>query len=290
MIQLLFNEQFKKTRFDSRLQWFNPPTLWAVEAKQSTLVVSPDPHTDFWQQTHYGFRADNGHFLYARVEGDFILTTRVRYRPLHQYDQAGLMVRISPTCWLKASVEYEPEGPARLGAVVTNNGYSDWSTQPFPRRRRDYWLRIRREGCDYIVETSEDGSFWFQIRLARLLEDKPGAEVSCGLYACSPSGGGFVTEFDFLSVELGRLENRVQKAAPPPPDIRRHTDAQGHPDEMLSTTQVADMLLVRPSILAKQARDGLIPGAKQVDGRWLIPRSSLDQITGRKSGRRVPRR
>lgn len=39
---------------------------------------------------------------------------------------------ISENCWLKTSLEYIPEGPSHLGAVVTNNGYSDWSTQDYP--------------------------------------------------------------------------------------------------------------------------------------------------------------
>lgn len=293
MTRLLFSEHFKKSRFDTRLEWLNPPELWAIEPGQPALVVSPNPNTDFWQETHYGFRADNGHFLFARVDGDFVITTKIRYRPLHQYDQAGLMIRISPTSWIKASVEYEPEGPSRLGAVVTNNGYSDWSTQPFPRRRREFWLRIRREDTDYIVETSEDGSHWVQIRLARLLDDKAGSTVSCGLYACSPTSGGFVAEFDFLAVERGRLpatESRYPQSAPPaPPPAKGKKSAKVDDDELLTTTEVADMLLIRPSILAKQAREGMIPGAKQVEGRWMIPKSSIDLITGRKSGRRAPR-
>lgn len=49
--------------------------------------------------------------------------------------QTGLMVEISPSCWLKCSVESgagEPGRPSQLGVVVTNAGFSDWSTQDFP--------------------------------------------------------------------------------------------------------------------------------------------------------------
>lgn len=34
--------------------------------------------TDFWQGTHYRFRADNGHALLAEAAGDCMLETRVR--------------------------------------------------------------------------------------------------------------------------------------------------------------------------------------------------------------------
>lgn len=42
------------------------------------------------------------------------------------------MVQCSPSCWLKASVEAGGPGqPGQLGVVVTNSGFSDWSTQDF---------------------------------------------------------------------------------------------------------------------------------------------------------------
>src|SRR5262249_41045207 len=101
-------------------------------------------------------------------------------------------------------VEYELDGPSRLGAVVTNYGYSDWSTQAFPPGPGAVWLRVRREGDDYLVDASRDGRVWEQIRLAHLHEGR-GAAVACGLYACSPRGAGFVAEFDSLTIDSGRL-------------------------------------------------------------------------------------
>ena len=112
------------------------PARWAVRPA-GRLRIEPEAGTDFWRKTHYGFEADNGHFLFAEVTGDFVLSTHVRFHPAHQYDQAGLMVRASPSSWLKASVEHEPGGPDRLGAVVTNHARSDWSTQNFPALVRE---------------------------------------------------------------------------------------------------------------------------------------------------------
>jgi hypothetical protein len=166
--------------------------------------VEPEAATDFWQRTHYGFEADNGHFLFTEVGGDFILTAHARFRPVHQYDQAGVMVRVSPSCWLKASVEHEPAGPSRLGAVVTNYAYSDWSTQGFASGPGEVWLRVRREGDDYLIDASPDGATWEQIRLAHLHEGR-GPAVACGVYACSPKGAGFVAEFTDLTINAGRL-------------------------------------------------------------------------------------
>src|ERR1051326_7462188 len=112
---MILNEVFNQPTLDSKLRWFNPPPHWAIDSH--ALVVQPGAPTDFWQQTHYGFRADTGHFLFAEVSGDFTIATKVRFQAKHQYDQAGLMLRNGPFCWLKASVEHEPDRADRLGAV-----------------------------------------------------------------------------------------------------------------------------------------------------------------------------
>ena len=185
--------------------WHCEPHWWSLE--NDRLRIEPDARTDFWQRTHYGIQADNGHFLYWELIGDFVLSARVLFQPVHQYDQAGIMVRVSADCWLKSSVEFEPSGSNRLGAVVTNHGFSDWSAQDFPPDIGEVWLRLRREADDYIVDASRDGEQWSQLRMAHL-HDGGGAQVACGVYACSPKSGGFACEFTELSLTAGRLRER----------------------------------------------------------------------------------
>ena len=203
MNAILIQELFDNQTFDPRLRWYNPPQTWHIE--HSCLVIAPDAKTDYWQKTHYGFVADNGHFLFAEVTGDIVMTTHVRFHPANQYDQAGLMVRISSHCWLKTSVEYEPHEPNRLGAVVTNDGYSDWSTQDFPKDHHELLLRVRREKNDYFVEYAipslQSDHPWTQIRMAHLHEDDGKRPIECGLYACSPKATGYMAEFEFLKIE-----------------------------------------------------------------------------------------
>jgi len=199
MTQIVLNERFLGPALDGRLRWFNPPPAWSVKSGQ--LLVRPAAKTDFWQKTHYDFRADNGHFLYLEVAGDFSVTTKVRFRPAHQYDQAGLMVRLGPSCWIKTSVEYESEGPSKLGAVVTNHGFSDWSLQDFARRRNQVRFRIRRRTQDFLVEWARGpGESWELLRMAHLAQVAPRSKLQCGLYACSPKGAGFRAQFEFLQV------------------------------------------------------------------------------------------
>ena len=197
---LILDERFDQPALNPRLRWLNPPPTWTVDPSLPALVVQPAAATDFWQETHYGFRADNGHFLFTEVAGDFTITTKVHFHPVHQYDQAGLMVRAGPSCWIKASVEYEPHGPARLGAVVTNQGFSDWSVQDFPRETREVCLRIRRETSDFIVEFApNEQAGWSLMRIAHLNIENA-VPLSGGLYACSPKGAGFRAEFEFLEI------------------------------------------------------------------------------------------
>jgi regulation of enolase protein 1 (concanavalin A-like superfamily) len=195
MSELLY-EDFSSPELDSRLQWFCAPQHWRILADASALEIRTDAATDFWQRTHYGFQADNGHFLYATVPGDCTVETHVRFAGKHQYDQAGLMVRFGPDCWLKTSVEYEPEEPNRLGAVVTRNGYSDWSTQDVHGELDAIGLRVVREGYTWMVYAAI-GDRWSQLRVAHLEGEGP-AQV--GLYTCSPKGAGFAPRFDFLRI------------------------------------------------------------------------------------------
>ena len=207
MKELIIYEKFDSSAIDNRLTWFNPPNKWLL--KNSRLRIEPDAKTDFWQNTYYDFVADNGHFLYEKVTGDFIITTRLWFNPVHQYDQAGLMVRISSRCWIKVSVEYEIDEPSKLGAVVTNNGYSDWSTQNFYDKNNELELRIKRKSSDYIVEylkadSPEKVEFednWTQIRMTHLQEDTGDIPLLIGIYACSPKKAGYTVEFDLLKIE-----------------------------------------------------------------------------------------
>ncbi|MCL5744623.1 MAG: DUF1349 domain-containing protein, partial [Acidobacteria bacterium] len=152
MSRILLEEAFDQPALNPQLAWLNEPKVWLVDAAERRLVVVTDEKTDFWQKTHYGFAADNGHFLHVSVSGDFTMAAQVFFHPRHQYDQAGLMVRFSSQCWLKTSVEYEPEGASKLGAVATSGGFSDWSLQDFPRERKSVELRVRRTAADLLVD------------------------------------------------------------------------------------------------------------------------------------------
>ena len=151
------------------------------------------------QRTHYGFRCDNGHCFLKEVAGDFCLTARARFAYNAQYDQCGLFARVDAENWIKCSMEYETPELARLGSVVTNRGYSDWASQDVSDPPAALWYRVSRTGDDFLLECSDDGSAWRQLRVTHLHE--AGDTLAVGVYACSPKGKGFDCTFD--QVRLG---------------------------------------------------------------------------------------
>lgn len=180
------------------LTWSLEPPGWTRTPE--SLVAEAAGGTDFWSRTHYAFTRHDGHFLRARVDGDFVLTTRVATDPVHQYDQAGLMVRASPSCWMKTSIEHEPTEPDRLGVVVTNADFSDWSTQSTDLST--VTLRVERRGLDYVVSWRDrHDDPWTQMRIFRLLGPGGASRVEAGVYLCSPRGAGLRAHFTEFSID-----------------------------------------------------------------------------------------
>ncbi|PYZ96637.1 hypothetical protein CR205_13115 [Alteribacter lacisalsi] len=199
--EVILHEAFNNDTLYNTLKWRCEPKRWSIDTAASQLVMYTDQETDYWQRTHYGFQNDNGHFLYTETAKNFRMTTRVHAEPQTKYDQAGLMIRFSEDVWLKTSMEYIPGGRSKLGAVVTNGGYSDWSTQ-FVNTEEclELFYRISRIGQNVYVDFSSDGSTWNQIRIAHL-EIPDEESIMAGVYACSPQGENQAVRFDYLTIE-----------------------------------------------------------------------------------------
>jgi uncharacterized protein len=196
----IINEQFNRDRLNNRLEWRCEPKNWFIDQGSSQLVLKTDQETDYWQKTHYGFEADNGHFLYTKTTKNFRMTAKVKALPKSKYDQAGLMIRFSEDVWVKTSLEFIPDGLSKLGAVVTNRGYSDWSTQYVDDNEAELYYRISKIAQNVYVDFSWDGEAWNQIRIAHL--DIPEhSTLLAGVYACSPQGKEQEVRFDFMTME-----------------------------------------------------------------------------------------
>lgn len=172
-----------------KMKWFNEPG----SAKQSgeQLVVTTKPKTDFWRKTFYDYVTDNGHFFFLPVTGDFTFESRVAGKYAALYDQAGLMVRIDSSNWIKCGLELV-DGIGHASVVVTRE-FSDWSTVRGITTKEPLWWRIVRKGASLEVLYSLDGKNFTSTRLGYLPLQ---AAVDTGIMCCSPEGAGFECTFD----------------------------------------------------------------------------------------------
>lgn len=168
--------------------WLNEPPAWSLD--EAGLRITTGHESDFWRDTLYGFRHDNGHALLVPTEGDFtaFVTFEGSYEAL--YDQAGLLIRQDETVWLKAGIEHS-DGVANMSVVATNN-VSDWSTTALPPLTRPQRLRVTRLSDAVVVQFRNDANRWQLLRVASLRANGP---LSVGPMACSPLRHGFLARF-----------------------------------------------------------------------------------------------
>ncbi|QPC89346.1 DUF1349 domain-containing protein [Mesorhizobium sp. INR15] len=180
---------------DKDLTWLNPPPFHSVDG--NAVHVRTGKETDFWRETFYDFWRDNGHFLYRPVEGDFSVEVTVKGDYQVLYDQAGLMIRLSETHWIKTGIEYT-DGLMYFSVVVTNDA-SDWSLANIPANPDGIRIRLTRHAETIRVQylNASDGH-WKPVRLAYF---PPSKTVDVGMMCCSPQREGF--EVTFTDFEIG---------------------------------------------------------------------------------------
>lgn len=170
-------------------KWLNEPGSWATD-DHGSLVITTDAQTDFWRSTHYGFVRDSGHFLGFSAPDAFTAQVRIQGTFEQLYDQAGLMVRVDETRWVKAGIELS-DGRAMLSSVLTA-GLSDWSTGPYEGDSRDFWMRATVASGVLRLQVSQDGKVWPLVRLAPF----PAASFYwVGPMACTPQRSGLQVRF-----------------------------------------------------------------------------------------------
>lgn len=180
-------------KFDtSKLKWTREPSCYTISNDKIEIVT--DPHTDLWQRTYYHFRNDNAPVLQMETEERFFsFTVRTDFDSKHRFDQCGVVMYLDSENWLKASIEYENGDFSHLGSVVTNNGYSDWATTEIDADIKTMWYRFSRREDDYLIECSEDGAVFKQMRVCHMW--KGDTTVNFGIYACSPEDSSFKATF-----------------------------------------------------------------------------------------------
>ncbi len=175
----------------ARGTWTREPVSSALDA-DGALVVEAAEGSDWWRDTAYGFRHENGHALLAPWEpGTAVEVTFALEGFTGEFDQSGLAVIVDDEHWIKAGVEHS-DGHQQLGAVVTV-GASDWSTG-----RVDEWVgtavtvRASRIADAVVIRArSSADPEWRLVRVARFPHDS----ALIGPMLCAPTRSGLRVRF-----------------------------------------------------------------------------------------------
>ena len=205
---------------DARFAWNNGVPEHQLEANGSAISITPTPNLDYWSRTYYEplLIKHDAQCLLTPVAADVeaTLTTAFTLKPRAQFDQAGIMVLVDDACWCKAGIEFT-DGSARLSCVVTNAGFSDWSTQTWAdwdpaAKATSIRVRVSKlmpgsaqgpalvfEAAPWDETATADTASWVQIRIASLRSDQQPWRM--GIFAISPiEAAGASARFHHISL------------------------------------------------------------------------------------------
>ena len=179
------------------MKWIREPKQYEVTEDKVEIIT--EPHTDLWQRTYYHFRNDNAPVLQLETgEQFFSFVVKTDFETKVRYDQSGIVMYLDSDNWLKASMEFENEQIQRLGSVVTNNGYSDWSAVDVDASVKSIWFRFSRREDDFCIENSVDGVNFKQMRICHMFHAKE--KINFGIYACSAEDSSFKATFTDMEI------------------------------------------------------------------------------------------
>ena len=179
------------------MKWIRAPKQYEVTEDRVEIIT--EPHTDLWQRTYYHFRNDNAPVLQLETDEQFFsFVVKTDFDTKVRYDQSGIVMYLDSDNWLKAAVEYENDKIQRLGSVVTNNGYSDWSSVDVDASIKSMWFRFSRREDDFCIENSVDGVNFKQMRICHMFNAKE--RISFGIYACSSEDSTFKASFTDMEI------------------------------------------------------------------------------------------
>lgn len=181
----------------NELKWTREPKWYSITENRIEMIT--EPFTDLWQKTYYHFRNDNAPVLQMTTDKKyFSFVIRTEFDTKVRYDQSGIVMYLDSENWLKASMEYENDEIQRLGAVVTNNGYSDWSSVDVDASVKSIWFRLSRRENDFCIENSMDGKIFKQMRICHMFNIRD--TIQFGIYACSAEKSSFKAIFTDMEV------------------------------------------------------------------------------------------
>jgi len=128
--------------------------------------------------------------------GEFEVSVKIMGAYKTRFDQAGLMLRIDETHWIKTGIEYV-DGIYNFSTVVTNE-HSNWSVIALEGKPASLWVKAIRKVDAVEIFYSLDNKNYKMSNVAYLPDNKP---VMVGMMAASPDGEGFEVAFEEFSIK-----------------------------------------------------------------------------------------
>lgn len=179
------------------LEWHQEPQSWSYE--NGVLRAVAGPQTDLFVDPLGKVSIHNAPRLLFDVEGDFILSSKVKVGFQGTYDAGVLAVYQRENSWAKLCFEMSPQGEPMVVSVVTKGTSDDCNS--LPTGDNEIYLRLARIGDAFAFHHSLDAKFWHMVRVFQL---EPGS-FKTGFLAQAPVGEGCAVRFSEIRLEARRL-------------------------------------------------------------------------------------
>jgi uncharacterized protein len=139
--------------------WYNKPAKKVV-IKDSKIIVKVPERTDCWRKTRQGLltrTVNNAPFHWQKVTAPhFQAIVHINGTFDHDYDKAGLMVRLDEEHWIFTGMEYVGDRVHHATSVA--NDASDWSIAPLPENaeKAGVWFCLKRMEDSYDPHSTGD--------------------------------------------------------------------------------------------------------------------------------------
>eukprot|EP00040_Diaphanoeca_grandis_P011652 m.59786 g.59786 ORF g.59786 m.59786 type:complete len:257 (-) comp22756_c1_seq1:140-910(-) len=163
---------------DTRMKWLFQPDAWTLPStlpedkhtleevegyggsfsinEHGHLTLAPPAKKDFWRRTFYTpilIKGDAPAFVVeVPPSEECTVDLTCSYTPREQFDQAGLMVFLDESHWMKCGLEY-CDGKVRMSVVVCNV-HSDWSVVPWESNSIQLRVHKINQGSAVVVEAA----------------------------------------------------------------------------------------------------------------------------------------
>ncbi|MNJ49422.1 hypothetical protein D3C77_446500 [compost metagenome] len=184
----------------------NPFDKWLNEAPinetNNLIQITAPGRTDYFINPESGDVKNNAPFLYADIQGDFVLRAKVRHDFISKFDGAALFIMDRDDRWAKLCYEYTDLDTYAVVSVVTNGVSDDANGQNLTEK--SVWLQIGRKGDAFAMHYSTDGSYYQMVRVFQL---KASDTLKVGIVSQSPTGEGLVSDFSDIQLERVTMDN-----------------------------------------------------------------------------------